>query len=297
MKTNSSRGLETSGLEPIREPPRRGGQSRFASRKAQNRLRPRRFSDRLLVCFTLFLLQFAHSALAWDPAGWVPPGLSPWVDIGPNLKASAEAQTGSAKSPYLSGPAVAVDRTNGDLYCLPIGERLWKSTDQGQTFKWVYKDAAWGYTSTNAFTVSPEGSNIGIFMGTAGYSLDGGTTFKYLGKAKPFQGGIVNWFEDAKRVLAFGAEGHFSINLSEDGGNTFADITTADNMQEPSNMALLDGGIILIQKGSPEGGPFPLLRRRRHRQNLADHTPPHRADHCRLERQILPAVLDLSGAV
>jgi hypothetical protein len=206
------------------------------------------------------VLLLADSALAWDPSGWKPPGLSHWVDIGPNLKASAQPKKGSSTNPYLSGPAVAVDRTNGDLYCLPIGDRLWKSTDQGQTFKCVYKDAPWGYTSTNAFTISPEGSKIGIFMGTSGYSLDGGTTFKYLGTVKPFQGGIVNWFEDSKRVLTFGAEGHFSINISQDGGSTFTDITTSDNMQEPSNMALLDGGVIMIQKGTPESGSFPLLR-------------------------------------
>ncbi len=42
--------LRTSNcFEPIREPSRRGGPSRFAPRTAQNQDRPRRFSDRLFA--------------------------------------------------------------------------------------------------------------------------------------------------------------------------------------------------------------------------------------------------------
>ncbi len=127
--------LGIAAQEPIREPSRRRGQSRFAPRTAQNWDSPRRFSDRLLrgllACgHNRSSLPGATRRAAWQPAPAA-------ARLGPHPRTAAERGTVPVSFEKLrkTGTVPAGSRLGG---WLPrpkpgAGQSLWKSEKTGRS--------------------------------------------------------------------------------------------------------------------------------------------------------------------
>ena len=196
----------------------------------------------LLVAFMTVRLAGLSSVLRAaepQPAPAPTPVAADWIDIRPHIAAAGG---------WHLGPCVSVDRINGNVYALPQSDKLWISTDRGQTFQWLYPEVKdWGFTMTpTCIHVSPNGTKISIFSSShSGYSADGGKTWKVFNFKLPYglNSGLVNSDEDAKIVLAHSYTHPARVWISRDGGDTLTDITTPEN--NTLNLGLLEGGVIV----------------------------------------------------
>ncbi len=159
-------------------------------------------------------------------ATWVPPDAAAWQDLTPTIAALADDPTDIALC------TVAVDRTNGWLYAQPQNCGLWRSKDQGRTFRQIGRDVINKGTrhshSWASVQVHPEGGKIAVFsmcsywrapMGLCGYSLDGGDTWKEFVKfGRQPTAGVMNWDGDCSVVLCSGWPDHRGLFYSSDGG-------------------------------------------------------------------------------
>lgn len=224
---------------------------------------PRRNRRRFIV-FCLAPALLAVNAMGENEADWTPPDATDWVSLGSHLAASSKKEIGKIGE-TTAAPCVAVDRANGNLYAFPQGDRLWVSTDQGQTFHWLYKlVAGWGFNETpTSLVISPDGGKLAVFSSDhSGYSADAGATWRLFNFTLKFgfEVGVVNWDEDAKLVLARSHTWPSRLWISKDSGDSFTEITSPQN--NDVNLGLLDGGVIASQPGNsdPYTGKHELVR-------------------------------------
>ncbi len=176
---------------------------------------------------------FMGAAVAAAEAGpltatWVLPDAAVWQDLTPTIAALADDPTDIALC------TVAVDRTNGWLYAQPQNCGLWRSKDEGRTFRQIGRDVIIKGTrhshSWASVQVHPEGGKIAVFsmcsywrvpMGLCGYSLDGGDTWKEFVKfGRQPTAGVMSWDGDCSVVLCSGWPDHRGLFYSSDGGST-----------------------------------------------------------------------------
>jgi len=124
--------------------------------------------------------------------------------------------------------ALAVDRTNGDLYILPHysaphtkgSQGLWKSTDKGATFTRVDggKVSGGGWNSF-CIDMDPAGNRLAVFpmYGTGALTLDSGKTWRTIGDH--FDYGSVDWSDkQAQTIMATHHERKPGMRFTVDGG-------------------------------------------------------------------------------
>ncbi|MFC1582684.1 hypothetical protein ACFL4W_04020 [Planctomycetota bacterium] len=134
--------------------------------------------------------------------------------------------------------ALAVDRTNGDIYILPHAgtvhsfkgsQGMWKSTDKGVTFTQVDKTAVTG-GGWNSFCIDidlEQTGRLAVFpmYGTGAMTLDAGKTWQKFGEVKPRGSdyGSVDWSDPkAQTVYCCAHEAEPGQHVSFDSGKTWA---------------------------------------------------------------------------
>jgi hypothetical protein len=197
----------------------------------------------------LVAILLVSATFAWDPAGWVPPTSSAWVDLMPRFLIAEPTDP-----KFIAPPHIAVDRTTATLYATL--SYVWKSSDSGQTFSSMNRTACFSECPT-AINVSPDGHKMSLsslhICGTASsaYSPDGGLTWKNFtfGPAYGLECCLVNWDEDAKLVFAQSHTWPSRMWISKDGGGSFTEI---DTMQSRCsfNMAVLEHGVLMTHENS-----------------------------------------------
>jgi photosystem II stability/assembly factor-like uncharacterized protein len=144
-----------------------------------------------------------------------------WVNI-------SDAVTSTLK-PIKGGPTadVVVDRVSGDVFMVPNGQGLWKSTDHGATFAPLdnanldvggFCGTAW------ALQADPNGRRLFCFMnfGSSAMTTDGGKTWT-KSATSDLDFGAVDWADSGKRVLAIRHGNAGALATSDDGGATWID--------------------------------------------------------------------------
>lgn len=157
--------------------------------------------------------------------------------------------------------ALAVDRTNGDIYILPNAgavhsrrgsQGIWKSTDQGQTFIQMTKDAVTG-GGWNSFCIDMDlekSGRLAVFpmYGHGGMTLDGGKTWQAFAPVKAPHGadyGSVDWSDPkAQTVFCNSHEASPGLNVSLDGGKSWRPL----DLPRSSTIGVI-GAKTLIQHG------------------------------------------------
>ena len=156
---------------------------------------------------------------------------SPWTAL-PNSALPAKNAAGDKLATLSAGVivAVGVDAGNGDVYViLNKSGGIWKSTDQGETFKEcghlqvehpVYYPAS--------VCVDPAGKGVAFFVqyGEGCLTTDSGKTWNVFKPdaamaKKSFHFGVVTWEAPTKTILAMAHEDQGKLLLSLDGGTTW----------------------------------------------------------------------------
>jgi len=157
----------------------------------------------------------------WLLCAGISPGFTAeWVNVSDPVTAVVK--------PGYAGPTagVAVDRTLGDVYMVINDQGLWKSSNQGQSFRRVDKMAIGGRCETGyALQLDPNSQRLFCFMiyGSSGYSTNAGLTWS-KSKLSHFDFGAVDWEDTTKRVLALRHESGGKLATSDNGGETWKDL-------------------------------------------------------------------------
>ena len=135
----------------------------------------------------------------------------------------------SQLKPVKGGPTadVVVDRVSGDVFLVPNGQGVWKSTDHGATFTKLDdgKMDVGGFCETSwGLQADPSGSRLFCFMtyGNSAITTDGGKTWTKSGTSD-LDFGSVDWADTGKRILAIRHQSGGVLTTSVDGGATWTD--------------------------------------------------------------------------
>jgi photosystem II stability/assembly factor-like uncharacterized protein len=154
-------------------------------------------------------------------------GKGAWVSVSDAVLA-AIPDDGKGKNAFNSGTAgVVADRTNGEAYMIVNNRGVWKSTDQGATFKPcspekrnVPPGTITGRCETPfALNMDPNGGRLMCFMiyGSAGRTDDGGKTWT-KSKVGHLDFGAVDWEASGKCMVAIVHESGGKLMLTTDAG-------------------------------------------------------------------------------
>ena len=144
-----------------------------------------------------------------------------WTDI-------STAQIGQlGKQPWPGGCAgTVVNRLNGDVMVNMVGNGLWKSADQGQT--WTRLDggviSGRGECGWSVQVDQNDPKRVAVFSldGDAGYTIDGTHWKKFTSLGRNWDFGSVDWADPtAKVILAGKHESGGEVYQSADGGTTW----------------------------------------------------------------------------
>lgn len=142
-----------------------------------------------------------------------------WTDI-------ATPQIGTlGKQPWPGGCAgAAVNRLTGELMVNFVGNGVWKSGDQGATWKRIDGGVVSGRGETGwCFQIDqehPERMAVFSLDGDAGYTADGKTWKKFKSLGRNWDFGSVDWGSpEALVILAGKHESNGEVYLSTDGGS------------------------------------------------------------------------------
>ncbi len=144
-----------------------------------------------------------------------------WIDI-------STAQIGQLdKQPWPGGCAgVVVNRLNGDVMVNIVGNGLWKSADQGQT--WTRLDggavSGRGECGWSVQVDQNDPKRVAVFSldGDAGYTVDGTRWKKFTSLGRNWDFGSVDWASpEAKVILAGKHESNGEVYKTADAGTTW----------------------------------------------------------------------------
>lgn len=119
---------------------------------------------------------------------------------------------------------IAVDRKTGDLLAYVNGAGLFKSMDQGKTFKELYKSKG-SCASTFSLLIDPmDGKRIFCLLHSApsALTLDGGK--KWITINHNNYSAMVDWNDPAVKTIMARSSGHEMWKLTRDQGKTWADL-------------------------------------------------------------------------
>jgi hypothetical protein len=142
---------------------------------------------------------------------------------------------------------VAVDRTNGDVYILPlkgelhyanVGMGVWKSSDKGATFVRMTDEVTGGCGAWGGMDIDPAGGKLAVYpmYNSGALTLDAGKTWRPLTRcsAPPdLHNGdwiSVDWSDpEAKTIQAIRHEAEPAYVLSTDSGKSWAPLPGVKN--------------------------------------------------------------------
>jgi hypothetical protein len=124
---------------------------------------------------------------------------------------------------------VCVDRAKGDVWIIPTGQGVWRSTDRGQTYQRIDGGVISGRCETGyAINGDPEGGRFAFFMldGKCGMTLDGGKTWgQFADVGRNWDYAAVDWSDpQAKTIFAARHESDGEMYLSADAGKSWKQI-------------------------------------------------------------------------
>jgi photosystem II stability/assembly factor-like uncharacterized protein len=165
-----------------------------------------------LAVAALFLLAAHVSAADWEPTAT--------ADF-----AKAE------KTGFGNVCGVVVDRASGDVYIDLSDKGLYRSTDQGKTWK-KHGPVIKGRTEwPGCLAFDPTGKTNGLLMalvygGPVGFSADAGENWKFMDpKCQHVDWCAIDWADPARKfVLALKHESGGTLIASHDGGKTFTEV-------------------------------------------------------------------------
>lgn len=124
---------------------------------------------------------------------------------------------------------IAVDRKTGDLLAFVNGAGLFKSTDQGKTFKSLYETKG-SCASTFSLLVDPMAGATRIFCllhsAPSALTLDGGKT--WIAVSHNNYSGMVDWNDPEAKTMMARSSGHDMWKLTQDQGKTWANLKAKD---------------------------------------------------------------------
>ena len=162
---------------------------------------------KVVICFSLLVAE----GQAADP----------WTDI----SSAQVSQLG--KQPWPGGCAgVVVNRLNGDVLVNIVGNGLWKSSDQGQTWSRLVGGVVSG-RGESGWSVQVDQNDpkrVAVFSldGDAGYTVDGTHWKKFGNLGRNWDFGSVDWGSPAAKVIVVGKhESGGEVYKSADEGATW----------------------------------------------------------------------------
>lgn len=148
-----------------------------------------------------------------------------WIAISDSVTKKLEAE-GKDQGDWKQSGGICVDPKSGDVYLVMCNQGVWKSNDQGTTFKRVDQGVIHGRCETSSsISVSPKGERMAFFMvyGASGLTTNGGQSFSKMSTSH-FDFGVVDWEASGKTMLAYRHERDHTLALSHDAGATWTDI-------------------------------------------------------------------------
>ncbi len=150
-----------------------------------------------------------------------------WTDIG------SKQIEALGKQPWPGGCAgVAIDRLAGDVVVNFVGNGVWRSKDQGATWKRIDQETVSGRGESGwSFQVDqndPKRMAVFSLDGDAGYTADGVTWKKFKSLGRNWDFGSIDWASpDAQVILAGKHESDGEVYLSTDGGSDWHKLSIA----------------------------------------------------------------------
>ena len=178
-------------------------------------------SNLLLAVRILALLTYAATAQAEDA----------WTDITAALLEQLKAPDVEPAFPGgCSG--VVVNRTNGDVTVKVVGHGLWRSADQGKTWKRLDQETVSGRDETGWATIVDQNApaRIATFSldGSAGWTPDGKKWYKFTDLGRNWDYGSVDWSAaNPKTIIAAKHETNppGEVYATADGGVTWKQLS------------------------------------------------------------------------
>jgi photosystem II stability/assembly factor-like uncharacterized protein len=186
---------------------------------------------------------------------WATAWAGQWVSISDGVIAKLTADGKKPGWPGLTG-GVGVDPASGDVYMVVCDQGIWRSSDKGQTFERVDGGKVGGRCETGfALNFDPNGKRLMCFMvyGGNAFTTDSGKTWT-ASKTSHVDFGAVDWEATGKCMLALRHENKGKLAFSEDGAQTWKDLT-----EGVKALGLFDAKSLLCSKGegilrSTDGG-------------------------------------------
>jgi outer membrane protein assembly factor BamB len=162
------------------------------------------------------------------PKADAPPGPQPagqWVSISDGFLAEVQAQGLKPSWPGKT-TGVAVDRTTGHVYMIVTGLGVWRSSDQGATFRRVDGKTVSGRCETGySLRADPAGKRLACFMldGKSAMTADAGATWSPIKNvARGFDWAAVDWSQkDIKTIFGLVHESGGIGIVTQDGGRSW----------------------------------------------------------------------------
>lgn len=192
--------------------------------------------------------------LAASPSG---NGEDHWIDISSPLL--QQLTNNGAKPAWPGGlSGVVVNRFNGDLTVKVVGLGLWRSSDQGKSWRHIDNDTVSGRDETGWATAAdpnaPDRMASFSLDGSAGWTADGATWQPLATLGRNWDYGSVDWSTQAPKTI-IAAKHETSppgeVYLSKDGGQTWKQlgIHLAEKRERISMVGALSEKILIYSNG------------------------------------------------